>query len=131
MNAMRQCRSMSSRRQLVLEAIRRHFRAVGAAPSYREIADTTGIGRRHVRPWLDQLQRDGLLTFIAGQPRSITLTDRMANLSDTELQLACASRGWTVVKPDVHVAALAAAYPVDPRVTDYGLPLLEALRHIE
>lgn len=122
-------RSMSSRRQSVLEAIRRHFRARGASPSHREIAEATGIGRRHVGAWLDYLQAEGLLTYRSRAARSIVLIDRMANFSDTELRLACAGRGMIVT--DTPLPALVDAYAVDPRVPDYGLPLIEALQHIE
>jgi DNA-binding GntR family transcriptional regulator len=122
---------MSCRRQLVLEMIRRHFRAVGASPSHREISEGSGVGRRHVGAWLDHLQAEGLLTYQPRRPRSIVLCDRMANLSDTELHLACAGRGWTVVEAPARAAPLSHAFPVDPRVPDYGLPLLDALRHIE
>lgn len=123
-------RSMSSRRQLVLEAIRRHFRAVGGSPSHREISDQTGVGRRHIGLWLDELQAEGMLTYERAHARSIVLTDRCANLSDTELHLACAARGWTVTEPPVTAAPLLDAYPIDPRVPDYGLPLLERLDDI-
>jgi len=119
--------SMSSRRQKIIEAIRQHFRALGQSPSHREIAAATGVQRQHVGAWLDILERDGLLTYERGVPRSIRLIDRSACLSDTEIEMACALRGWTIVKPPI---ALAAAYPVSTDVPDYGLPLLEKMRDI-
>jgi SOS-response transcriptional repressor LexA len=91
---------MSSRRQSVLEAIRRHFQARGASPSHREIAEATGIGRRHVGAWLDYLQAEGALYYKRHSARSIVLIDRAANLSDTEILLAYFSRGLTI--PDDH-----------------------------
>lgn len=122
-------RSMSSRRQLVLEFIRRHFRAVGASPSHSEIAAATGLARQHVGGWLDELQAAGLITYQRGRPRSIALVDRMANYSDTELRLACVGRGWTISLPPT-ATPFADCYAVDPVVPDYGLPLLDALKHV-
>ncbi|MEN2749245.1 helix-turn-helix domain-containing protein [Sphingomonas sp. T9W2] len=123
-------RSMSSRRQLVLESIRRHFRAVGASPSHREIAQETGLTRQHVGRWLDELQAAGVITYTPGRARSIVLVDRAANFSDAELHLACAGRGWTVTEPALSVQPLATAYPVDPVVPEFGLAALDALKHV-
>lgn len=113
----------------MLEAIRRHFRDLGASPSHEEIARATGLQRQHVGYWLDKLQAAGFLTYRRGVARSIVLTDRMANLSDTELRLACVGRGWSVVEP--RVPGLSESFPVDPTVPDFGLTLIEALKHIE
>ncbi len=121
-------RSMSSRLQIVLEAIRRHFRTVGQSPSYREIAASTGVQSQHVGQYLAKLRDAGLINFERGRARSITLVDRGAMLSDCELELICAGRGWTVSKPAIPIGE---AYPVDPIVPDYGLHAIAALNHIE
>lgn len=121
-------RSMSSRRQLVLEYIRRHFRQVGQPPSHGEIAAATGLRRQHVGKHLAKLRDDHLITFEAGRARSIALVDRGAMLSDCELELICAGRGWAISKP---VVPIGEAFPVDPIVPEYGLHALEALKHIE
>jgi SOS-response transcriptional repressor LexA len=120
---------MSSRRQLVLEAIRRHFRAMGQSPSHGEIAEATGLQRQHVGRWLEELQISGLISYSRGRPRSIVLVDRLANFSDTEIRLACAGRG--MILTSTPVPALADAYAVDPVVPEFGLQLLDALQHIE
>lgn len=128
-------RSMSSRRQLVLEMIRRHFRAVGQSPSHTEIGEATGLKRQHVGRLLDELMTAGLLTYQRGRPRSIALVDRTANLSDCELHLACIGRGWTVREPPTQALALTVTYPVDftrpEDVPEFGLTLIDALKHIE
>lgn len=131
MTSMHPTRSMSSRRQLVLEFIRRHFRAAGASPSHAEIAGATGLRPQHVGRWLVELRDAGLITFTRRQPRSIALVDRLAMHSDLELELACHARGWTIVRPVPSVAPLAEVYPLDPDVTDLGLTLLDAIKHIE
>ncbi|WP_230770662.1 LexA family protein [Sphingomonas sp. Leaf4] len=120
-------RSMSSRRQLVLESIRRHFRAVGASPSHGEIAQATGMKRQHVGRWLDELQDAGLICYSPGRARSIVLVDRAANLSDCELQLACAGRGWAVSKPAPVVQPIASAFSVDTTVAAFTTDLIAEL----
>lgn len=102
---------MSSRRQLVLTAIRQHFREVGRSPSYLEIGVRVGLEPRHVKPHLKQLQADGLITFRDRAARSIALVDRTANLSDEEIEVAVHSRGWQIVKSTVPM--LAKVYPLD------------------
>lgn len=121
-------RSMSSRRQLVLEYIRRHFREVGQSPSHKEIAEATGLERQHVGKHLVTLRETGLIDFQRGRARSITLVDRGAMLSDCELELICVGRGWTVLKP---VVPISDAFPVDPVVPDFGLHAIAALDHID
>jgi DNA-binding transcriptional ArsR family regulator len=103
---------MSSRRQTVLKAIRQHFRETGCSPSYAEIGERTGLEPRHVRPHLEQLQDDGLLTYRRGVGRSIVLVDRMANLSDEEVERGVHGRGWTLVKSTLPL--LADMFPIDP-----------------
>lgn len=103
---------MRSRRQAVLEAIREHFRAAGQSPSYREIGERTGLTPRDVRPHLDQLARAKLIEHRPGVARSISLVDRTANLSDTELEAACHGRGWAITKSSA--PALVKSFPVDP-----------------
>lgn len=122
-------RSMSSRRQTVLEFIRRHFRSVGSSPSHAEIAGATGLRRAHVGRWLEELRAAGLITYTPYQARSIVLVDRMANFSDSELRLAAAGRGWTII--DTPVPALTKIFTVDPVVPEFGLHLLDQLEHIE
>lgn len=116
---------MRSRRQAVLEAIREHFRAAGQSPSYREIGERTGLTPRDVRPHLDQLARDHLIEHRPGVARSISLVDRAANLSDTELEAACHGRGWTVTRSVA--PALVKSFPVDPRASASDGDLLEIL----
>lgn len=120
---------MSSRRQLVLEVIRRHFRALGQSPSHNEIAESTGLKRQHVGGWLKELQAAGLITFTPNRARSIVLVDRMANFADSEIEAAAHARGATIVWPPV-IAPLAEAFPVDFDVPDYGLKLLQEIDDI-
>ncbi len=116
---------MSSRRQAVLTAIRQHFRVTGCSPSYAEIGERTGLEPRHVRPHLDSLQADGLIVFRRGVGRSIMLVDRMANLSDEEVELGVHGRGWTLVKSAV--PALAEVYPLDLAIDENDLALLRKI----
>lgn len=123
-------RSMSSRQQLVLWAVRQHFLGCGLSPSYAEISGATGLKPQHVGRVLEKLQAAGLLTFTRGKARSIMLTDRAACLSSAELELACIARGWTITKPPAVSAPIVRAFRVDPDVTELGLPLIDALKHI-
>ncbi len=128
-------RSMASRRQAALEAIRRHYREVGASPSHEEIGQRIGLEKQRIGKIVRDLAKTGVLSFTPGVARSIVLADEGANLSDAAIDLICLARGATVNWPKSLTVALVAAYPIEPdpaeSVSDFGLPLLEALRDIE
>lgn len=86
----------TSLEQRVYRAVQEHFREFGASPSYCDIARAVGIAARHVGRPLQGLTRKGLLTVEPGQARSIRLADRLANLSDVEIELAVLARGGAV-----------------------------------
>jgi DNA-binding transcriptional ArsR family regulator len=113
----------------VLTAIRQYRREHGGSPSHSEIARRAGVYRQRVGGHLKRLREAGLLTYTRGAARSIALADPLANMSDVDLELACLARGWRVDKSQV--PALPDAFPIDARVPDWGLPALDALKHIE
>ena len=88
----------ASTKQRVLEAIRQHYRETGMSPSFREIGARVGIAAQRVGPHIEILEEEGYLSYRKGAARSIQLIDRAANLSDTEIRLGCAGRGWTIVE---------------------------------
>lgn len=98
----------------MLEAIRRHFRDYGAAPTHRLLSFATGIGKNEVGRVLRQLAAQELIMLQIGVRCGITLHDRTEMLSDAELELATRARGWTVTKPADAIAPLADVYHVDP-----------------
>lgn len=118
---------MSSRHQRVLEAVRRHFRDVGASPTYREIEARSGVRAKYIGGSLALWQRRGALTFTAGKARSIKLVDRAAMLSDAELELAVIGRGGHVGWSPL--PALADAFPVPAAGADcdFARELLDRL----
>lgn len=120
-------RSISNRHQRVLEAIRRHFRDVGASPTYREIEARSGVRAKYIGGSLGFWQRRGALTFTAGKSRSIQLVDRSAMLSDSEIELAVIGRGGRVVWSYLPVFADAFPVPVVDDDQDYGQALLDRL----
>lgn len=113
----------------VLTAIRQYMAEHGGSPSYGEISYRARVPRQKVGGYLRRLQDDGYLRYTPHGARSIRLIDVCANISTDQMVLALAGRGWAAIPP--RVPALAESYPVDPRVTDWGLPLLDSLRHIE
>lgn len=82
--------------QRVYRAVQEHFRQFGASPSYCDIARAVGIAPRHVGRPLQGLKRQGLLTVEPGRARSIQLADRLANLSNVEIERAVMARGGAV-----------------------------------
>jgi len=86
----------ASLEQRVFRAVQEHFRVFGASPSYCDIARAVGIAPRHVGRPLRGLVRRGLLSAEAGKARSIKLIDRVANLSDLEIEQAVKARGGFV-----------------------------------
>lgn len=115
----------------VIEAIRRHFRRSGAAPSLSEISNDSGVRRTEVGRSLRRLQHQGLLEVQPGVPRGSMLTDRAANLSDLELELAVISRGGRIEWQRVKAAPLAKAYTPVPIGTNCEHDLAALLDQID
>lgn len=113
----------------VLTAIRLYRREHGRSPSLGEIARRASVRRQHVARYLIRLQVGGHLTYDRHAAEPIVLVDPAANLSDIDLENGCHGRGWTVTKSAA--PELAAAFPVDPVVPIWELPLLDQLKHIE
>lgn len=120
----------ASLQQRMVEAIRRHFRDYGEAPSHSELHLAVGIRRNDVGRALRQAAAGRLITFRPGVARGIGLPDRAAMLSDSELELAARARGATIRWPAAAVAPLASAYGIAAG-TDCGLPLGELLAQID
>lgn len=118
-----------STRQRVLGAIRSLFRQDGLCPSHSQIAIAAGIATKRVQRYVEQLAAEGVLTYRPRVPRSIRLADRGAMLSDDELRLAIVGRNWTIVESSAPV--IGAAFPVPGEVADWGLKLLDELKHID
>ncbi|EJL23963.1 LexA family transcriptional regulator [Novosphingobium sp. AP12] len=89
----------ASLEQRVYRAVQEHFREFGASPSYCDIARAVGIAARHVGRPLQGLTKRGLLTATPGEPRSIQLADRLANVSDIEIERAVIARGGAIRWP--------------------------------
>lgn len=89
----------------ILDMLNAWFASHAFAPSYREIERLARVHLGRVRSYLDQLQAQGHLTHRGGEPRSIVLTRRMANVSDIELEVECLGRGWVVMRPPARTAS--------------------------
>jgi len=113
----------------VLTAIRIYRRQHGRSPSLGEIARRASVRRQHVGRYLVRLQIAGLLVYDRHAIEPIMLADPTANLSDIDLEVACHDRGWTVIMS--RAPAVASAFPVDPVVPNWELPLLDKLGQID
>jgi hypothetical protein len=113
----------------VLTAIRTYRRQHGRSPSLGEIARRASVRRQHVGRYLVRLQIAGLLVYDRHASEAIILTDPTANLSDIDLEAGCHGRGWTVIKSAA--PEMASAFPVDPLVPNWELPLLKKLSQID
>lgn len=59
----------------LLRAIRDRIAAHGYSPSLRELADDLGTQVNDVKCKLQRLHRDGLVTYVHGQPRTLRVVE--------------------------------------------------------
>ena len=59
----------------LLHAIEARIAAHGYSPSLRELADDLGVCVNDVKQKLRILRRDGLVTFVAGQARTVRVVE--------------------------------------------------------
>jgi hypothetical protein len=114
----------------VLDAIRTHYRHHGRGPSLSKLARLAAKQPQHIRRFVDRLEREGLVEVKPGrrgEPCVILLVDRVAMLSDAELEAGAHGRGWTVVKPGPMAQAVGQAWPADPRIPPDQADLLDRL----
>jgi hypothetical protein len=96
----RQSPTMTNRRLLALEFIRRYFCEFGGSPSYNEIAAHLGVQTQRVGRILAQLEAAGEILRTPGIPRSIRLPDRTDELSTAEIRLILQRRGFAVMSAE-------------------------------
>jgi len=59
----------------LLRAIRHRIAAHGYSPSIRELADDLGVCPNDVKGKLHRLRREGLVTFVDGQARTVRVVE--------------------------------------------------------
>lgn len=65
---------MTKRQKDVLTAIEEYVEEKGYSPSYRELSEMLGINSAStISTHLEQLKRKGYVSFIPGQPRTISI----------------------------------------------------------
>lgn len=62
----------------LLRAISRRIDANGYSPSLRELADDLGTCVNDVKGKLERLRRDGLVTYVDGQARTVRVVEVVA-----------------------------------------------------
>jgi hypothetical protein len=132
--APRLTRTMSSRKLLAHDFIKRYFASWGQSPTLGELAAELGVSNKRAYDLVHQLADERMLEVTAGKTRGIRLIDRTEELSEADVLVRLARSGWTiaaggnVLQPPVveldHVAdALVAT------LTEKGLPPLVDLDH--
>lgn len=112
----------SSRKQAVLEFIKRHYAERGASPSLMEIAAGLRTSKARVLDHVRQLAIDGLIHRVPGKHHGISLPDPAEQVSQGDALRALRRMGW-VIDADALRLDLAA-------VPNSSLPLIPDLDHI-
>lgn len=106
-----QTRRMRGRKELALEAIRRHWYAYGASPSFSELGaviDVRSAGR--ISAIVRELAAAGKIEHRRGEARGLRLPRPLANHATSELLLELQARGLTLqVRAAVDPVSLLAA----------------------
>lgn len=112
----------SSRKQAVLEFIKRHFAERGASPSRSEIAAGLGTSKARVSAHLNRLAMEGQIFRTPGKHRGITLPEPGAEISQGDALRVLRHIGWTVDADALRLDM--------PAVPNSNLPLIPDLDHI-
>lgn len=112
----------SSRKQAVLEFIKRHYAERGASPSLNEIAAGLRTSKARVSAHVRQLALDGLITRVPGKHHGISLPDPAEHISQGDALRALRNMGWMIDIDALHLDK--------PAVPNSSLPLIPDLDHI-
>lgn len=128
----RLCPTMSSRKLQALDFIKRYFAEWGQSPTLGEISAALGVSTKRAHDLVSQLARDGLIAVMGGQTRGIRLLHPALELSEADVLVLLASRGWTIanggqtLQPPDDVDPLRATAEA---LTEKGLPGIPHLDH--
>lgn len=89
-------REMSSRKLIALDFIKRYFARWGYSPTLGELAAGLGVSTKRAHDLVHQLAIERMVEVTAGKTRGIRLPDRREELSEADVLLSLAARGWTV-----------------------------------
>jgi hypothetical protein len=112
--------TMRSRKLQALDFIKRYFAQWGESPTLSELAAELGIGVKYAHELVGQLSRELQIKVVKGKKRGIVLIDRGEQISEADVLLLLAQRGWTIK---------AGALTATPPLTKNGLPDLLFLDH--
>jgi hypothetical protein len=119
--------SMSSRKLLALDFIKRYFARWGHSPTLGEIAAVLEVSTKRAHDLVHRLAAEKMIEVTAGKTRGIRLVDRAEELSEADVLARLSAMGWTIGDgSQVIQPPLGQAYPL----TEKGLPELPILDHV-
>lgn len=129
--------TMSSRKLIALDFIKRYFARWGHSPTLGEIAAAMDVSSKRAHDLVRQLAAEKMIEHVAGKTRGIRLVEKAEELSEADVLARLSALGWTVgdgarlIEPppgcppgaEPNAKACASGAPL----TDKGLPLLPIL----
>lgn len=88
--------TMSSRKLLALDFIKRYFADWGYSPTLGELASFLSVSTKRAHDLVHSLAVAKMIEHEAGKPRGIRLPDRGAELSEADVLLRLSAMGWTI-----------------------------------
>lgn len=139
--------SASSRKLQALDAIKRYYAQWGHSPTLGELSALLGISAKRAHDLVHQLAVSKMIEHQRGKARGIRLLDPLDGLSEADVLVMLARRGWVVGKagrildPDLGTVFPVPEGPLPPdlsaplaaagALTDQGLTQLPQLHHEE
>lgn len=127
-------RTMSSRKLLALDFIKRYFARWGHSPTLGELAADLGVSTKRAYDLVHQLSDERMIEITSGKTRGIRLVDRTEELSEADLLVRLAALGFTIGVGDrvVQPPAVELDHVADAligQLTEKGLPRPVDLDH--
>lgn len=88
--------TMSSRKLQALDFIKRYFAGWGHSPTLGELAAELDVSTKRAHDLVHQLSVDKMIEVTVGKTRGIRLVERGEELSQADILVLLARRGWTV-----------------------------------
>ncbi len=88
--------TMSSRKLLALDFIKRYFLEWSQSPTLGEISAELGISNKRAHDLVRQLVAEKLIEQIPGKTRGIRLVDRDEEMSEIDVLVRLAAMGWSI-----------------------------------
>lgn len=129
--------TMSSRKLIALDFIKRYFARWGHSPTLGEIGAALDVSPKRAHDLVHQLATEKMIEHVAGKARGIRLIEKAEELCEADVLARLNRLGWTIGDGNRVIAPPAGeggepdelALPLLTGLTEKGLPELPILDH--